>query len=83
MRKYQIKDNHLNIIRKAILGTGWDLDISEEDLYSYVGIRDGANIVTNASIGEIMNGKTSEDLLFQIMEGLTYWTAEYLNSKKQ
>lgn len=91
-KNYEIKKSHLDIIKKAILGTGWELDVREHDTYGYVEIRDGADIIANAITGDNHARKNNEfyyeiayesqDILYQIMEGLAYWTAVQRASTK-
>jgi hypothetical protein len=81
--KYEIKQSHLNIIYKAVLGRDWKVKSRVMKDSAYVEIADYEDqIIANGAIGDYVAGDTSEDLLTQIMEGLSYWASLHFENKK-
>lgn len=81
--KYEFKQSHLIIIYKAILGRDWKVKtrVRKDSAYVEISSYEGY-VVANGAIGDYVEGDTSEDLLAQIMEGLSYWASLHFENKK-
>jgi hypothetical protein len=77
MSKYQIQQDHLDIIEEAAKSRKLVVEVKSREYSTQVQIRQdftGGILVAQARIGANCGRQTSKDLLVELMQELLFWT---------
>ena len=81
MSKYKISKTHRDIIERAVKPLGFEVYYNTTKYHAYIEIRRGDILVANALIDEDTKGKTSTDLLIEIIDRLCVFAWQYKEQK--